>query len=79
MICLRLDVVDLSTAEIAVSASGRHTGSVLAWESMGEDLNPPSSHELTGSEKSIPYSPLFSEEPLMTLLSILLSNQVGEI
>lgn len=46
---------------------------------MGEDLNPPSSHELTGSEKSIPYSPLFSEEPLMTLLSILLSNQVGEI
>ena len=31
MIYHRLDVVDLSTAEIAVSAAGRHTGS-------GEDI-----------------------------------------
>lgn len=37
---------------------------------MEEDLNPPSSQELTGSEKLFPYSPLFSDEPLMTLLSI---------
>lgn len=70
MICLRLGMVDLSTAEIAVSASGRHTGSGLVWESMEEDLNPPSSQELTGSEKLSPYSPLFPDEPLMTLLSI---------